>query len=560
MGSSFTLNTTAALITPHRGAVALFLALLFCSFLFPGSMPAATAEQEEARFEIQGFMVEGNTLLPDRPIDDDPKSPLKDFPTIQTTLEHFIGPDKTVEDIEQARAALEHIYHKNGYISVLVNIPEQTLEDGMVRLEVVESVIRRVRVTGNRSYTMENILADLPSLREGKVLNLPHLQEELLLVNRNQDLRVEPLLLPGKHFGTVDVELKVKDNLPIHGSLELNNRASTGTTDLRLNGVLRYDNLWQMEHSASLQYQTSPQDTDEVQVIAGSYVLPTPWHDDHRLAFYSIWSDSNTAFGEGFQMVGSGFILGMRYVMPLAPYELYSHNVSAGLDYKDFDETATFFNEDLKTPITYLPFNLSYNGSLTDEGGVTNFSAALNMAFRGLVSDQREFEMKRFRANANYLFLTAGVEREQKLPWETRLFAKLDGQLSEQPLISNEQYTAGGMESVRGYKESSGAGDNAIHSTIELRGPTMTDFAPFSNLSWKSGVYPFAFYDIAYLAINDALTGQDSCMNLQGTGFGLRGSITDYLDYETILAWALRDQDKTEPGDMMINFKVKSHF
>lgn len=551
--------TTAARVLPGRTMMALLLALLCCSVLPCGTMTATAADEPEMRFEIEGFIVEGNTLLPDRPIDDDPNSPLKGIPTIQTELEDFIGPDKTVADIERARSSLEQTYHKQGYPTVLVNIPEQTLEDGLVRLEVIESTIRRVRVTGNEYFTMENIQADLPSLREGKVLNLPHLQEELLLANRNPDMRVEPSLLPGKELGTVDVELKVKDTMPIHGSLELNNRASTDTTDLRLNGVLRYENLWQQEHSASFQYQTSPQDTDEVQVFAGSYVLPTPWHDDHRLAFYSVWSDSNTAFGEGFQMVGSGYIFGARYVMPLAPHDLYTHNIAIGFDYKDFDEVATFFDEDLKTPITYLPLNLSYNSSLSDEGGDTRFSTAVNTAFRGLVSDQREFEIKRYKANANYIFLTAGLEREQKLPWAAQLFVKLDGQLADQPLISNEQYTAGGMESVRGYKESSAAGDNGVHSTVELRGPDLATLMPFTP-SMKFGIIPFAFYDIAYLSILKPLDEQESNFNLQGTGVGFRGTITDYLDYETDLAWALREHEQIESGDIMINFRVKSHF
>ncbi|WP_028319104.1 ShlB/FhaC/HecB family hemolysin secretion/activation protein [Desulfobulbus elongatus] len=540
--------------------VALLLsALVFGSSLFSVPLPTMADDEPAMQFEIQGFIVEGNTLLPDRPVDDGPHSPFKDIPTIQTELEGFIGPDKTVDDIEKARASLEQTYHKQGYPTVLVNIPEQTMEDGMVRLEVIESTIRRVRVTGNNYFTMENILSDMPTLREGEVLNLPHLQEELMLANRSQDLRVEPLLVPGKEFGTVDVELKIEDSMPLHGSLELNNRNSNDTTDLRLNAVLRYDNLWQKEHSVSVQYQTSPQDTDEVQVIAGSYVLPTPWHDDHRLAFFSVWSDSNTAFGEGFQMVGSGYIFGARYILPLAPYEEFVHNISAGFDYKDFNETATFFDENLKTPITYLPFTCAYNGMLSGKESSTRFSAGLNTAFRDLVSDQREFEVKRYRARADYIYLTAGVEHEHKLPWDTSLFVKVDGQLADQPLISNEQYTTGGMESVRGYKESSSAGDDAIHSTVELRGPDLGALVPLLA-SIPLAAQPFAFYDMACLSVIDPLASQDGNINLQGAGFGLRGSATGYLEYETDVAWSLRQREEVDAGDMTIYFRVKAKF
>ena len=81
-----------------------------------------------------------------------------------------------------------------------------------------------------------------------------------------------PVLRPGKTPGTVEVDLKVKDELPLHGSLELNDRYSTDTSRLRLSAMLRYDNLWQKEHSFSLQYQTAPEKPGEVKVWSGTYL------------------------------------------------------------------------------------------------------------------------------------------------------------------------------------------------------------------------------------------------------------------------------------------------
>jgi hemolysin activation/secretion protein len=537
----------------HRHiAFSLLLPAIFFSFA------AVVSAEEVQRFHIKGFIVEGNTLLADKPfVETYDDSPRFDALSVQEILEEFLGPDQSVEVIEAARDKLERSYHEQGYPTVLVNIPEQTVEEGFVKLQVVESVIRRVRVTGNRYFTMENILKDVPTLDEGEIIYMPHLQEELALVNRNPDMRVEPVLVPGKTFGTVDVELKVTDKLPLHGSLELNNRASADTSPLRLNGVLRYDNLWQKEHSVSLQYQTAPKKTEEVQVIAASYVMPTPWNDDHRLALFSVWSDSQSAFGEGFQMIGSGYTFGVRYVMPLAPYKLYTHNISVGFDYKDFDETATFYDEDLKTPISYLPLTFSYNSSLPDETGLTSFSSSLNMSMRGLVSDQREFEIKRYMARANYIYLTAGVERMQKLPAKCSLFVKIDGQISDQPLISNEQFTSGGMDTVRGYKESSAAGDEGIHATVELSGPDMAEYFEFAA---KADLFPYLFYDLASMKIREPLPGQEVSIGLESAGLGLRGKITQYLDYETTWAMALKDRDPIEAGQYYFNFKLKMNF
>ncbi|MCK9294364.1 MAG: hypothetical protein M0P70_04720 [Desulfobulbaceae bacterium] len=523
------------------------LIALICLLAVICTSPCFSQEGDVAgTFAINGYKIRGNTIL--------------DETELGKITSPFTGQAMTTEQIEEARDVLEKTYHSLGYPAVLVNIPEQTVEGGTVLLDVVESRIRRVRITGNRYYTMERIRTDLPSLAPGSILYLPRLQEELNRLNRSRDLKVAPVLQPGKYPGTIDVELKVQDRLPLHGSLELSNRASHNTSNLRLNGTLRYENLWQRGHSASLQYQTAPEKPDEVQVFAGSYILPSPWSPDDLLVLYGVVSDSDTAFGQGFQVTGKGNIVGGRYVCSLPSYESYAHNITMGMDYKDFDEQLGFASGDepVYTPIKYAPLSFSYNGSLPDSSGLTQFSAGLNMAFRGLVSDFREFEVKRYGARGNYLFATLGVERHQQLPADFGLYLKLDGQLASQPLISNEQYTAGGMLSVRGYKESEEAGDNAIHAMAEF---SAADLTTFFDQPWETvSAVPYIFYDYASLALRSPLPGQQAGIDLSGTGFGLRGRFTDQITYDLCWAMALAATEQTDSGTERVNFVVKYEF
>ncbi len=496
-------------------------------------------------FTIERFDIIGNTLL----------EPSK----IENVLKSYIGDNKTAQDVEKARADLERYYHKAGYPTALVNIPEQVVEGGSVQLQVIESTIRRVRITGNRYFTMESIRKKLPSFQAGEILYLPRIQEELSRINSNPDLKVAPILKPGKELGTIDVDLKVKDKLPLHGSLELNNRSAYGTTDLRLNGVLRYDNLWQKEHSISLQYQTSPEDTSEVTALAASYVLSAPWNSNHILAIYSVWSDSNVAFGEGFETVGTGYIVGARNVIPFPSSENYNHSLSLGIDYKDYEDTLSFQDDedDLETRITYLPLSVYYNSSLNHHAGSTRFSFGVNSVFRGLVSEQREFEDKRYKSRGNYIFASLGIERYQNLPRGFQLFAKAEGQVSDQPLPSNEQYFAGGLKSVRGYKEAEEAGDNALHGTVEL---SYKNLSPHFGLPDWATISPNVFYDIAVLNLEDPLPGQKQPDNMDGYGVGLRGQVSKYFEYELSWGIALDDTSRTKSGDHQFYFILKGKF
>lgn len=525
----------------------IFCLVLIATLHVTFSITSAAGDERVVLFEIRAFDLSGNSIFP--------------ADKLQEAVKPFIGPGKTAADVEKARDALEKFYHGAGYPAVMVNIPEQTLQGGVVKLQIIESRIGRVRITGNRYFTMEKVMKDLPSLAPGEMLYLPNVQKEIGRLNRSQDFKINPVMTPGIELGTIDVELKVEDRLPLHGSLELNNRASHDTRNLRLNAMLRYDNLWQKEHSVSVQYQTAPQNANEVEMLGASYVLPAPWDPDNLLAFYGLWSDSETAFGEGFKVAGKGKIFGMRYVVSLPPYKLYAHNINLGIDYKNFDEAVGYTTgegETTSTPISYLPLSFSYSASLPDEwGGTTQFSGGLNMSFRGVGSREEEFERKRYKGKANYLYATAGIQRTQKLPWGMSIFVKLDGQLSDQPLIANEEYSAGGMESVRGYKESEVLGDDALHGTVEVGLPD--PFAKTRIGKWFQ-MTPFLFYDMAELSIKEPLSSQDRSMRLEGAGVGLRGSIMKNLEYEFDWAVAMENTDRIKRNDQRSYFKVKALF
>jgi hemolysin activation/secretion protein len=289
-----------------------------------------------------------------------------------------------------------------------------------------------------------------------------------------------------------------------------------------------------------------------VEAISASYILPAPWEKEHQWVLYGMWSDSDVAFGEDFQMVGKGNIYGTRYVIPLPPYKLYAHNFTFGLDYKDFK------NSLIEVPVTYVPLSFSYGSILQDGwGGMTQFNAALNISFRGLVSDRKGFDYNSYKGRANYIYFTAGIQRDQKLPLGMGLMLKIDGQVADQSLVVNEQYAAGGMESVRGYKESEEVGDDAVHTRAELSFPNPVEkFGICKRLQ----LTPYIFYDFALLTVNDPSPGQSSSFRLEGTGAGMRGSLTKYLEYEADWAIALNGTEQTQLNSNRFYFKLKAVF
>ena len=75
-------------------------------------------------------------------------------------------------DIARAVEALEAAYHERGYSAVQVQLPEQELERGVVRLSVLQTPLGKVAISGNTYVDEANVRRALPALREGETPNL----------------------------------------------------------------------------------------------------------------------------------------------------------------------------------------------------------------------------------------------------------------------------------------------------------------------------------------------------------------------------------------------------
>lgn len=71
---------------------------------------------------------------------------------LERTVYHFLGPNKSIDNVEAARAAVEDLYRTNGYQTVAVDIPEQDVKNGVVYLQVVEGKVSRLRVKDSRYF------------------------------------------------------------------------------------------------------------------------------------------------------------------------------------------------------------------------------------------------------------------------------------------------------------------------------------------------------------------------------------------------------------------------
>jgi hemolysin activation/secretion protein len=440
-----------------RATAALILILLAA---LPRSAACAEADPSKPveHFDVMEYRVIGNTVLTNR--------------DIERVLYPLLGPNKALPDVEAARTALETYYHEHGYGTVFVDIPPQKVEGGIVRLRVTEGRVEKEQISGAHYFPERDVIAALPAAAPGQVLKLSKLQDELQAVNAaTPDRSVVPVLKAGSVPGTVDLSLQVHDTLPLHGSLEINNQASLDTRSLRSIASVSYDDMFGRLDSLSLQYQTTPQQLDQVRVFAANYVFH-PLDSGLQPSFQYINSNSNVAAVGTLGVLGIGEITGLRLAYPFVADAASNQSVTFGVDYKHFRNLInTSATTAADTPISYLNLSFAYAGLWRSDWRTTTFSLTANAGPRHLVNSDAAFENDRAEGRGNYFYLRGDLDFEFKLPADFRLRVRAAGQAAAEPIITNEDFSIAGIDGVRGYLESEVLGDRGIKETIQVTSP-----------------------------------------------------------------------------------------
>lgn len=527
--------TTGWLSMPH--AVLLVLACLMAAPA--GGQPAGGGPAAQPTFHVWEYRVKGNTLL--------------ERAQVERTVYRHLGPDRTIADVEAARRDLELLYKNEGYPTVLVNLPEQDVSDGVVALEVVPGKVDRLRISNSRYFSLGRIRAGVPGLEEGEVPYFPQVQKELAALNRaSGDRRIIPIFRPGRTPGAVEVELRVKDELPLHATFELNDRDTQSTSRLRASANFRYTNLWQRHHSLSLQAQVAPQDTDDSRVLSGTYVMPLK--SGHLLALFGVRTDSDVAVAGDTTVIGDSTFLGGRYIIPFAPGDDYFHSLTLGAEYRDV-ETAIDVDGGggVQAPIDYIKFNTAYRATKLIDRGEASFNVGADFGVRGLGNATGEFDRARFDARPNYIFLSLGADYLREVLGGRQFAFSASGQVASGPLENNETFSIGGQNSVRGYFQAQLQGDDGFQTSLELRSRS---YASFFSDQLRSLRF-LAFADSGYVRTRSPLPGQQRHQELHSTGLGMRLLGPRGLSVEFDWAWPLEDTEQVDDGDSRGHFRIE---
>ena len=412
----------------------------------------------------------------------------------------YVGKPISIKRLYDIVREINDLYVAKGFISCRAYLPEQTISGsgGVVRIALFEGRVGSVTVQGNKT-TRERFIKDRLHLTTGDFADINLLNNDLMRFNSTTDVRLQCSLQAGKEKGTTDYVLKAVEPQRRSVTLFADNAGSYSTGEARTGIFLTDRSLSGNRDALTLGYIGS-EGTDAVSALYSR-------HAGHSGAKVELAWNTNAieivrAPWDALKVKGHANAYMLSYVQPWLVTPKTRSEISLEYGYQNSKTTYTgqpWVDDTLS--------EVAVNFALTNYGKRHVFYQKHTLstaAYNNEITD-KDRQVSAYRFNGLY---------QKAMPHRQTLTARLFGQRSGNRLMpSARQFYIGGMNSVRGYKESFLSGDHGVRVNLEY------DFPFYQEKTAKASA--FVFYDYGNVWGDSAFPNHV----LASTGFGLRGNV-----------------------------------
>lgn len=421
---------------------------------------------------------------------------------LNSVLAPFTNRHITFTELFQARSAVTQLYIDQGYITSGALIPPQTLQGGVVKIQVIEGSLEAINITGTRRLQPSYVRDRLPT---SKPLNQKHLLEALQLLQLNpliQNLSAE--LAAGTRPGRSVLEVQVTEAKTFNTQLVADNGRSPSVGSFRRRLQLNEANLLGLGDGLSLAYSNTAGSNG----LDTSYTLPINSRNGTlNLSYGTALSDVIEPPFNILDINGNSryYELTLRQPISQTPTQEFTVGVTATRSESEISssvlensglapsELAPGSDEAGRTRISALQLVQEWTSRNAFEviAARSQFNLGIGAFDATVNADAPDSRFFSWRGQAQWLRLLAP---------ETLLLLRADVQLSPDQLVPLEQFGLGGQESVRGYRQDALLTDNGALVSAELRFPIyrqprqrlvvqLTPFIDFGT-GWNLGINP----------------------------------------------------------------------
>jgi hemolysin activation/secretion protein len=494
-----------------------------------------TPPDSSTTFEIEEFKIKGNTAISNE--------------EIQARLKKYLNRPLTFAELLEIETDLTKLYRDRGYINSGALVPRQNVSNKVINVQIVEGIIEDVNVTIDGRLNEDYVRSRLKRGTKNP-LNINELQEALQLLQLNpliENLNAELAVGSRRDRWVLDVDVNQAN--AFRPLLFINNSRTPSVGSFQRGIEITHNNLAGFGDRFGFIYKNTDGSND--------------FDFNYNVPFNSL----NGTVGVRYRFVNSDII-----EPPFDDLDIESETdeyqvtlrqpviVTASSDStQELALGVEFSRQANKTTLENEPFPLSAGA---DEDGETRISA-LRLFQDWTRRTRQDVFAARSQFSVGVDLLGATINEDEpdssffswrgQVQWLRQLNAnsninlliRSDIQLSASDLVPLEQFSLGGIDSVRGYRQDSLLGDSGIFTSAEVRIPVVR----WSN--GQSSLSAIPFVDVGTAWGSEATNNQDAD-TLVSLGVGLQLLLNENL--RARLDWGIPlievdDRDRTLQED-----------
>lgn len=427
---------------------------------------APEPEDQGPKVTIKEFKFQGNQLISEA--------------ELQGALESLTGREITITQLKTAPDLIAALYRERGFIATAL-LPEQDITEGVVIIQIVEAVFSGAKVEGEYGKDYKRIR---PSIIEGiieshqekgKPLDQSFIDKALSLIQKMAGFFVTPSYKAGRAEGTTDLVLNVKDKPLVSGNFMADNTGGRSTGRDKQTAMLNLASPFSLGDDFSLTYMNS----NGTSYGRAAYHVPVGNHglklgvNTSYLAYDVIIKDNGL---DEVKPKGNSKVYGLEASYPLYTTKTTNLNLELNYDHKTFTnrrlEAEGYVNiSDYKVDVASFILSGTRNDGLL-AGGINN--ASIEYAYGHVnmdhaPADQIDGDIDGARTRGYYGRTKLNLSRDQFITDTVVLSVSGSQQWASKNLDSSEKFYLGGINGVRAYPTSEGAGSEGYLFKAELR-------------------------------------------------------------------------------------------
>lgn len=483
-------------------------------------------EAAPVKFVLNGVTVEGSTVYQD----------IEFLPL----YEAFLKQEISLEQVFQIADAITAKYRNDGYILTRAIVPPQRIQNGVVKLQVVEGFIDQILIQGTVRGRQKLLDAYGAKISQSRPLQAKVLERYLLLADDLPGVTARAVLNPSvRQAGASDLILFI-DHKTLEGVASLDNRGTDALGPEQASVGVEINSLFRLYEQTGLRFVTTPGEIKELIYFQLTHEQQIG-REGTTLNLFGNWSQTEPGDElEQLESVGNNTTVQIALTHPFIRSR--GTNLSATLRFSYRDSGGeTFGEETFEDRLRTIGLGVSYD--FVDRWrGVNLMSLEVTRGLDILEATAPGLGRSREGGKPDFTKVTGRLLRLQKLSPGWSLLGVFTGQYAFDQLFASEEFSLGGAQFGRAYDPAELTGDQGVALLLELQ------FGLTIGAKYIRDFQAYAFYDVGAVWRRVPTEGRPSPQDLASAGGGVRFNLTKAISGLIEVAWPLTREVRAE-GD-----------